>query len=66
MRYLFYGKMGDILVTAMPSEEETHDVGEVFGEFIECGRWDVKTMTKETGEEDDKDDDLVDVAIEES
>ena len=50
----------------MSSEEETHDVGEVFCEFIECGRWDVKTMTEETGEEDDKDDDLVDVAIEES
>lgn len=62
MRYLFMTG----LVTMVSTEEEAHDVGEVFGEFIECGGWDVKTMTEETGEEDDKDDDLVDVAIEES
>ncbi|MCT4598297.1 MAG: hypothetical protein N4A50_10520 [Vallitalea sp.] len=54
------------LVNAVATEEEAHDVGEVFGEFIECGGLDVKTMTKETGEEDGKDDDLVDVAIEKS
>ena len=62
MRYLFMTG----LVPVMATEEEAHDVGEVFSEFVECGGWDVKSMTKETSKEDDKDDDLVDVAIEES
>ncbi|QZE13294.1 hypothetical protein K4L44_11930 [Halosquirtibacter laminarini] len=63
MSPFFVKKKGLVLVLAVATEEETHDVGEVFCEFVEGWRWDVEFVAKETCEEDDEDYYFMDVPI---